>query len=193
MGFVKLAFDSEISFEEFVSYWSRFYIYPLDYLYTERIAKKQFTSDDVTKLFIWKNARVFSQRKQLTLDKINSKLGIVNELKRNFSLDTFSEEFVDISAIWKLYLLHIIVPQRFPIFDQHVCRAYNFVVQNEIKEIPSANSSKEGLYFESYVPFFNDVASEDISRKKMDEALWTFGKFLKTDYGKTIVSLLQNM
>ena len=46
------------------------------------------------------------------------------------------------------------------------------------------------FYFEDYVEFFNELANKnkDVSRKKLDEALWAFGKFLKTPYGKRVSS-----
>jgi hypothetical protein len=79
--------------------------------------------------------------------------------------------------------LHIIAPQIYPIFDQHVFRAFRFLLSNDVVEIPSTNSKKERTYFQDYLPFFNHLANiSNMPRKKVDEALWVFGKFLKTDY-----------
>ena len=39
---------------------------------------------------------------------------------------------------------------------------------------------KEMLYLD-YVTFFNKFAEKNIDKKRIDEALWQFGKFLKGD------------
>lgn len=191
MKFPKLSFDREISFVEFVQFWSGFYNYRLEHHYSERISKDKFTGDDITKLFEWKNGGRLSQKKQASLETIINKLAIINELKSNFCLSTFRREFSKLSAIWKIYLLHVIAPQSYPIFDQHVCRAFYFLSENQVKEIPSNNVAKENLYFKEYVKFFNRLSNKnkEVSRKKIDEALWAFGKFLKTNYGKAILIL----
>jgi hypothetical protein len=189
MKFAKLIFNREVRFPEFVQFWSGFYNYPLEHLYAERISKSQFTRDDITKLFEWKNGGRLSQKKQNALRGIIEKLDIINKLKSELCLTTFQKEFNHVSAIWKIYLLHLIAPQSYPIFDQHVCRAFYFLKDNQAKEIPSNNVGKEKIYFNEYVKFFNGLSNnKEVSRKKVDEALWAFGKFLKSDYGKVIAS-----
>ncbi len=171
---------------KFVSFWSRFYVYPIEELYTSRIDKKQLFQDDLIQLFVWKNGSRLSQKKRKALQEIINKLGVINKLKLEFCLKTFLKEFRFIKgAIWKIYLLHIIAPDKYPIFDQHVCRAFYFISKNQRKEIPSKNLDKEKFYFDEYVDFFNKL-SKEVSKKKLDEALWAFGKFLKTPYGNKV-------
>lgn len=125
------------------------------------------------------------------VQEIVNKLRVINGLKSEFCLDAFQNEFHFINGvIWKIYLLHIIAPSKYPIFDQHVCRAFYFISKNQKKEIPERNKDKEMIYFDEYIDFFNRL-SKEISRKKLDEALWAFGKFLKTSYGKNI-NILEN-
>jgi hypothetical protein len=57
-----------------------------------------------------------------------------------------------------------------------------------LKEIPATNKDKEKLYFGGYVSFFDGLADENVTRKKIDEALWSFGKFLKTKYAHKMIS-----
>jgi len=60
--------------------------------------------------------------------------------------------------IWKIFLLHIIDPKRYPIFDQHVYRAYDFLTKNKTIGILSSNKRKEDIYFSEYISFFNKLA-----------------------------------
>jgi len=193
MKFPKLSVR-EIKFSGFVQFWSSFYNYSKEHLYSDRISKSQFTRDDIENLFVWKNQIRLSRKKEKSLkEKITDKLDIINKLKSKFCLNIFKSNFKKVSAIWKIHLLHIIAPQNYPIFDQHVYRAFCFLKKKELKEIPDSNSIKERVYFGLYVKFFNSLAkSKDISyRKKIDESLWAFGKFLKS-YGKFCKSKKKN-
>ena len=172
--------------DEFISFWSRFYNYPIEELYTPRINKKQYSKDDLVQLFVWKNGSRLSQKKHKALQEIIDKLELINRLKSKFCLNAFLKEFRFVKgAIWKTYLLHIIAPDGYPIFDQHVCRAFYFISKGQRKEISTKNPDKEKVYFNEYVDFFNELTGKP-NRKKLDEALWAFGKFLKSNYGKTI-------
>lgn len=174
-----------VNLKEFVSFWSQFYNYAYEELYTTRIDKKQFSGEDLIELFKWKNGGNLSAKKQNVLELIIKKLDIINVQKADFCKDTFLAEFKFMKGIiWKIYLLHIIAPREYPIFDQHVCRAFYYIDRDQKEEVPFNNSEKEKLYFDEYVPFFSKLLKDGISRKKLDEALWAFGKFLKTPIGK---------
>lgn len=187
MEFAKLSFEWGTTLQDFIEFWSAFYKYPKEHLYSERIERQEFTVDDLEKLFEWKNGKPLSQKKKASLKGITDKIHLVNQMKSTFDIETFMAEFNSISAIWKIYLLHLIVPKTYPIFDQHVCRAFYFLTEHKLREIPNKDMEKENLYFGYYVDFFNSLA-DGKSRKKIDEALWALGKFLKTDYGNRIAS-----
>lgn len=171
--------------KDFVTFWSCFYDYPLEELYMSRIGKKQFTEDDLRKLFEWKNGSRLSQKKQKVLENIIEKINLVNALKAKFDLDLFQDEFKFVKGtIWKIYLLHIIRPGKYPIFDQHVYRAFLFISKRRRAEISTNNKQKQNAYFSEYISFFNSIVGQSISAKKLDEALWAYGKFLKTPYGR---------
>ncbi len=190
MKFANLSFNYAVSLQDFVKFWSFFYTNPMEteHLYSERIEKQKFTPEDIEKLFEWKNGTRLSQKKQKSIKTITDNINIVNNLKNTFNTTIFEEKFKNMSAIWKIFLLHIIAPTIYPIFDQHVYRAFYFLTEGIIQEIPEKNSKKEKIYFEQYIPFFNDLAKNNIPNKNIDEALWAFGKFLKNKFAKEIVS-----
>lgn len=172
---------------DFVGFWSSFYDYPLEGYYTPIIGKKRYSENDLVKLFEWKNGSKLAQKKKKVVASIIAKLDKINALKASFCLDTFLDEFKFVKgAIWKIFLLHVIQPDKFPIFDQHVYRAYLFMAKDQRAEIPNNNKRKEDAYFAEYVSFFNGLSVDGISKKKLDEALWAYGKFLKTPYGRKV-------
>jgi len=166
----------------FINQWSQLYNYPLEKLYSERILLHEYTEEDIRQLFIWKNGTPLSIRKAESLQtKIICKIKLINDLKKQFRLELFRSEFSNVSAIWKIYLLHLIAPGLYPIFDQHVYRAYHYIQNQFISEIPSSNRQKEIDYFDNYVYFFRKLEKLSNSpSKNIDEALWAFGKFLKS-------------
>lgn len=175
----------------FIDYWSKFYDYPLESLYNERILKPSFDTEDLQQLFIWKNGMRLSAGKQKSLEvKILSKLKIINELKAKNEIDLieFQTNFNDLTAVWKIFLLHIIRPDKFPIYDQHINRAYNYIHGLDYKMISAysmTNKSKEYFYFNSYLDFVNSLGNIDL--KVLDEAFFSFGQFINT---KTYVHMI---
>lgn len=177
-------------YKTFVNFWSDFYIIsPKDNLYTDRINKSKFTKTDIELLFEWKNGMKVNGHipKQASIDKVVSRLTQVNNLKTRFDMPYFKTYFFDIAAIWQIFLLHTIQPLQFPIFDQHVYRAHIFLLDKTITEIPNNQAYKLKYYHKDYLPFFNTLKSEITDLRKIDCALWAFGKFLKTPYAKKLV------
>jgi len=182
--FLILELKKETHINSFIDFWSRLYSYPLENLYNETIIKKQFEIDDIQHLYIWKNGMKLSNKKQQSLDlKIKPKLILINDYKQNddWSIDDFQNEFGDLSAVWKIFLLHIIKPEIYPIYDQHIHRAYNFIHKLPYsKTSPSlTNKSKEHFYFNTYLKFVNEL--KDVNLKKFDEAFFAFGKFINSN------------
>ena len=177
---------------EFISYWSSFYDYPNDSLYNGCIWKSQFERNDILNLYVWKNGMRLSKQKQLSLEeKVLPKLILINKLKEEGSLDLnfFFNEFKSVSSVWKIFLLHIIKPNQFPIYDQHIHRAFLFIQGLDYSKISNDTiSEKEKLVFyqESYLPYIKENNVTDL--KKQDEAFFAFGQFLKTrNYEKFFV------
>lgn len=188
MNFILLS-TKPANVKEFIDFWFRFYTDSNENNYSENIKKISFNRDALFSLFEWKNGSKLSNRKMKSFEeKIFTKLKIINSLKTStdFDLSEFLEEFKNVSAIWKIFLLHIIKPSEYPIFDQHVYRAFCFIKYSKIEELPYNNKVKEKIYFEKYLPFFKRVR-RGCSTKKFDESLWSFGKFLKSNYKIMIV------
>lgn len=168
---------------EFIRFWSNLYSYPGDKIYGNTIIKTRFDNDDIIKLYTWKNVTKLSGGKQKSLNnKIISKLTTINSLKldKNFKLDDFLEEFKDVSFVWKIFLLHIIRPKEYPIYDQHIHRTYNYIHGLEYKNITNkiSDKNKEQFYFETYLKFIKSINGHNL--KVIDEAFFSFGQFINT-------------
>lgn len=178
------------SLQEFISFWSKLYVYDNAVLY-ERIYNKTLSKDDLKDLYKWKNGMKLSQAKEKSLNtKIISKIEIVNNLRKssNFDLEYFLKEFKQVSVVWKVFLLHILKPNRFPIYDQHVHRAYRFINNQSSNGIKASmnESVKLKFYFEEYYPFVRQSKITDL--KKMDEAFFAFGQFINIGNQKMLAS-----
>ncbi len=168
-------------FEMFIKFWQKLYFYPLSDLYNNTINKKEFEIEDIQQLFIWKNGMKLSKIKQSSLEKnIIAKIIIINSYKndKNFNLNNFNFNFKNLSAVWKIFLLHIIKPESYPIYDQHIHRAYNFIHKIPYKEISNtiSNIDKENFYFSTYLPFIQNL--KVFGLKNIDEAFFSFGQFI---------------
>ena len=178
------------SLQEFISFWSRLYAYDNAALY-DKIHYKVLSEKDIKDLYQWKNGMKLSQAKEKSLNiKILKKLNIINSLRATteFDLDYFLKEFKEVSVVWKVFLLHIISPTMYPIYDQHIHRAYRFM-NNEASDGIKASmneSVKLKFYFEEYYPFVKESKIKDL--KKMDEAFFAFGQFINIGNQKILVN-----
>lgn len=89
--------------------------------------------------------------------------------------------------MWKIFLLHIIKPQEYPIYDQHIHRTFLFIHDKDFSNLSNTsinNKAKELFYFEEYLPFIQSHNIKDL--KKLDEAFFAFGQFLNTRNYKTL-------
>ncbi len=168
----------------FIKQWSSFYNYENMNLYDNNIGKLSLSKQDLIELYIWKNGTVLSKKKMESLEiKILNRLDKINELKQHFSIPDFLEEFKDVSFVWKIFLLHIVNPIWYPIYDQHVHRAYLFLTKNNaFKRIDNAitEKQKDNFYFGEYLHFTTGLKVEDkIEIQDIDRALFCFGQFLK--------------
>lgn len=189
------------SLKDFVACWSAMYgSPPIEKLYADRINKKQFDADDIRQLYNWKNQMSnMAAPKQASVERqFVAKLDVINALKQAYDAKIFDEHFGSATgAVWKIFLRHIISPNQFPIFDQHVFRAHYFLVNGVVREIEESlevipyskqEQVKEELYMNSYAPFARSLMQDDIPSKKIDEALVTFGQFLKSGFATALLS-----
>ncbi|MBN3582821.1 hypothetical protein JYB64_10535 [Algoriphagus aestuarii] len=169
---------------DFVEAWSPMYSYPLESKYRNNISKGLINKDSFIELFKWKNGtgNTISGKKLNTALDYWGKVEVLKELKVNFDWSLFENEFEPqkSSTIWKLFLLHIMKPSEFPIFDQHVYRSFLFFKEGIIKEIPSNSRTKYLLFKHEYLGWFNKLKNQyNASPKMMDESFFSFGQMLK--------------
>jgi hypothetical protein len=174
---------------QFIDCWNRFYDYSGNEIYFKHLNKNTLEASDIKELFKWKNGMRLSTLKDISFEtKILPRLGILNDLKKEkgISFQTINNSFPDVSAIWRIFLAHIIKPNRFPIFDQHVYRSMVYLQTNKIEELENNDHIKLHKYEHEYLSFFNEVSPEIADYKKYDEAMWAFGRFLKQNRLKSI-------
>ncbi|MCA0933246.1 hypothetical protein LCM02_12355 [Lutimonas saemankumensis] len=168
------------SLSDFISFWSNIYSYDDSEKY-EFIHNDILSKSDLTQLYEWKNGMKLSVSKTNSLkSKIIKKLDIINSLKaeENIDIDEFLKEFKNVSVVWKIFLLHIINPKIYPIYDQHIHRAFRFINNQSTEGINASINEKDKLnfYFVEYLPFVTRTGETDL--KKMDEAFFAFGQFI---------------
>jgi len=172
------------NFNEFVQFWSEQYSYVHEAKYTNNIDRKKHSEITLEQIFEWKNGMILSKPKKESFNnKILPNIDFINKWKasNDFDLAEFDKVFKNVSAVWKILLLHIIKPNEYPVYDQNVHRAYNYLHNKEYENVNFVTMSKrekEEFYFETYVKFIHTNKGE-MTLKKVDEALFSFGKFLK--------------
>ena len=175
--------------EEFISSWKKLYNYQNYDIYDKLLHKKYLEPDDLYQLYKWKNRMELSGKKKEAYEKkIKIHLELINEYRQERkSIGVSYEGFKDIPTIWRIFLLHIIQPRVYPIFDQHVYRAYAVIKKLEKKELPISNKEKFKIYKDDYLNFFFDFGGENrqndyvvnFNNFDIDKALWAFGKAIK--------------
>jgi hypothetical protein len=80
--------------------------------------------------------------------------------------------------VWAIFAAHCYLPEVYPLYDQHVYRAYK-ALQTDNRELPDTSPTNWQEYL-NYVAFFrNQMAVAELSQADCDRALWAFGKDLK--------------
>ena len=169
--------------KQFIDDWSKHYDYGMEDYYSKNIDNGLDDFDSFMSLFEWKNGMPNISKKKLELvNNFWSNIEVLRKLRKNFSWELFENTFKpsSSSAIWKIFLLHIVDKNHFPIFDQHVYRFHKCLRESIIEEIPSSNKKKYEYYKNTYLSWFNFTKEFDsLNPKKMDEAFFKFGQILK--------------
>lgn len=80
--------------------------------------------------------------------------------------------------VWSVFVFHCIHPKVYPLYDQHVYRAYE-AIECDKKRLSKVAPVSWNKYLE-YARFFkNLVKVSGVDERVMDRALWTYGKYLK--------------
>ena len=116
------------------------------------------------------------KKESVRVNYIN-RLDELNSLSIETSPSFFLNEFNKGGAIWRIFWLHCWQPNRFPIYDMHVHRGMAYLEKNLSREISSLNDSqKNKLYLDVFLPYIQRFST--FNQRKVDKALWAFGKFL---------------
>ena len=166
--------------KEFIKYWHGIYRDKNEQLYFKNIGKK-LTSVRLRELYFWKNGGPLSalKRKSVEVHYI-SRLPKFADAQKLEARD-WLKQFGHGRAIWDIFFLHV-CNQKFPIFDQHVYRAMKCIRKRAVCELRTKESERrlESIW-KNICHFFRAMETELRSSKnrKLDKALWRFGKFLK--------------
>jgi hypothetical protein len=178
----------------FIEHWSEVYrtTTKINAFYDQVIDQERFSKSEIRSLFDWKNGIPINGHPQKTasVEAVLSQLPLLNKLKQNFDQQLFNKHFGAMSAIWQIFLLNLTDPRQFPIFDQHVYRAYRFITDRVIVDtIPGTRRRQLKLYHEQYIPFFSAIRPPRMPIRRVDNALWTFGRFLKSTYAPMLLGI----
>jgi hypothetical protein len=175
----------------FVEIWSKIYNYRNDHKYTDNIENGLENDQSLKELFNWKNGTndSISERKNILVDEFIANRKVFKNMKINFRIEEF-EKLIrpdEKAAVWKIFLLHIIQPDEYPIFDQHVCRSFNFFTKGVLEEILISQKEKYNIYKNKYVCWFNELKiTHGLNARDMDKAFFMFGRTLKLLNSETI-------
>ena len=194
---------------EFVEFWSQFYDYrvtvfgseqEIDY-FSELNTGNDLTAENVRRLLRWKDEKMLSERtlsgpnegqENPRVTRVLASLSSINEFRKAEStncdlLQTLAAIFPN-GVVWGAFLLHIAKPHVYPIADQNVFRAWSLHTGLEDKQ------SWES--YAAYRDYFTKIArnlgiTETIGNlrelKRIDNALFVFGQFLKAYYPRFAV------
>lgn len=154
----------------FLRHWAAKYDYPSDEKYTQNIGKP-LTENSRQELFEWKNRTVISKTKMSS---------IIENYPLVFSGDQrarYLNHKEPGGAIWNIFYLHCLEPEKWPIFDQHTFRAMQYIKTGRIIEIGVTNKQKYIAYEDEFLPFLRNFEGE--GAREVDKALFAFGQFLK--------------
>lgn len=157
--------------------------------YDKNIKIRPITAHSIEELIKWKNGYhdkiAASKMNIVNFFKEKDSIEIMNNLSKRWSDKKFERAFKPQknAPIWKIFIRHSISPDKFPIFDINVYRAYRYLTSGIKMELKSEKRSDYYLiYNDSFLPFFKKMQMEaNCTVKELDEALFTFGKFLN-DY-----------
>ena len=190
MAYYKLY--SRCSAREFVEFWQQFYRSKIpDEVYQADLDEgAELTRESISRLWRWKNERYGSPL-------IKPTQAILADINRFRKLDRIygakEREFWQLVAtitpgiVWQVFVFHMARPQDYPIFDQHVMRAYlalttAYIRRNpRVVRAPCRNYERFISAYGGYRSFFFRLVEEAGSPepKKVDRALWAFGRHLK--------------
>ncbi len=178
--------ETEADWPAFVEFWSTVYKNEdedpnrPDSRFLDRLhwPGGKLSTEDVDFLFEWKNGMKLSGNKKQAPARMKVKLRTFNGL-RGAGYDElwpFAQECTE-GPVWGRFICHIVSPERCPIWDQNVLRAFQCILG--LKEDPE--EIWEDRIYRAYVSFFQDARGQVPARlrlpsfRRLDQALFAFG------------------
>lgn len=137
------------------------------------------THETLKALFRWKIGPRFFNHQWPDIERLFvARLEDARALPEDVSVEQLLELFGGGGAVYRIFWLHCLRPSRFPIYDQHVHRAMNLIEGQHHRELSAHTEKKQvRLYVERYLPFWHRHF-DGLDPRKVDQALWAFGKFM---------------
>ncbi len=184
MNLLVLSPTSDI--EAFIEHWSQLYAHSNSFEnnYTNHIKPdKPTTHKDLLELFEWLTVAGLGQiRTKAIKEKIYPHLEYINDMKfeETIDLEVFHSKFNNVSAVSRIFLLHIIKPNVYPLYDSNIHIAYNYIhrIDSEKQPYPKREEDRMKFYFRKIVPFVASIKGNN-SIKKIDEALNSYGQMVR--------------
>jgi len=88
-------------------------------------------------------------------------------------LCNFSREIFPTGLIYPIFLMHICKPEEYPIFDQHVFRAFTYRTKNIIVDKPKSIED-----YQKYKEFVFQIKKYGFSLRSIDKSLMAYGQSL---------------
>ncbi|PHR71496.1 MAG: hypothetical protein COA66_09180 [Arcobacter sp.] len=171
MNKLNLSFDINfLNINDFLNHWETKYKYNMDQKYDDNIGKP-LNKKSRLELYEWKNGTRISKAKIISIEKNYPLIFNGNKEERYLNYKESG------GAIWNIFYLHCLEPQKYPIYDQHTYRAMYYMKNQKIKEIGRSHEEKYLSYMNEYKPFIKSF--EEVNIRKIDRALFSFGRFLK--------------
>jgi hypothetical protein len=187
------------SLHSFVEFWAAFYE-DGDGPYMDHIrVNQELTRRDLEKLMEWKAQRRWKARaeavaKRVDLEALNAlrMKDVVDVAEIRHFFDTTATAAVPTGFIWRIALCHIVRPFEAPLYDVNVWRAWGaiegWLEAKHLQKSPHDPST----YFRGYLPFAGRL--QDLlpgqgnleQHRRLDRALFEFGSFLTTPYGRRL-------
>jgi hypothetical protein len=146
---------------------------------------KELTHARILEWFRWKNGMRLSARKQ---EIVECYFKPEERIASDMDYDSLLAYLIQPGGvIWRTFWLHLHHPKHYPIYDQHAYRAMAFMLRlpKDERELPDDRQGKASTYLEFYRPFFAQFAAaygNPCDHRRLDQALWRFGMFLKSKY-----------
>ena len=174
---------------DFVSAWGKCYEEGKysDKDYEKNLNRKgQITADNIQSLFEWKNNMTLAPKKQKIAKAVKAKLPTLNKFRQaqnvtKAEFDSFWEftcSIIGSGIVYRAFLVHISRPDDFPMVDQHVLRAWNFLENNKVED-PEQTLAK----YLKYREFVKEMSKQSGKTfREIDKALMPFGQFLSSQF-----------